>query len=303
VTRTILVTGGAGQVGIELCRRQWPDDVVLSAPRRDELDISDGASVGRWFAGHRPQCVINLAAYTAVDRAEEDVAAAFLVNAQGAAFLAEAAQRAGAPMIHVSTDYVFDGTADRPYRESDPTNPLSAYGASKLAGELAVRAAHRSAVILRTAWVVSAHRTNFIKTMLRLAATMPELRVVADQRGCPTSARDIAEALQEIALTLLDDSAARGGIYHFVNSGEASWYDLAEHVVARSGSPAAARPQVKAIATSDYPTAAHRPANSRLDTALITRTFGLTPRPWQTAVDEIIAQLVSSGRTEEAEGR
>lgn len=286
--RTLLVTGGAGQVGIELLRLKWPDSVELYAPARDELDITSAASVSDCFAVRDPRCVINCAAYTAVDKAEEQVAAAFLVNAQGPAFLAEAARRAGAPIIHVSTDYVFDGSADRPYRESDPTAPLNAYGASKLAGELAVRVANPHSVILRTAWVLSAHRTNFIKTMLRLGAANRSLRVVADQLGCPTSARDIAEALQRIALLTLDDPDTPWGTYHFVNSGETSWHGLAEHIFASAGEP---RPVVEAIPSSAYPTPARRPANSRLDTSLIAEKLGIVPRPWQDAVDEILAEL------------
>jgi len=288
VKRTVLVTGGAGQIGIELLRLRWPEWVELYAPSREELDIANEDSVTACFTVHAPRCVINPAAYTAVDKAEEEVAAAFLVNAQGAAFLAEAARRGNAPILHVSTDYVFDGAAERPYRESDPTAPLNAYGASKLAGELAVRAANRRAVILRTAWVLSPHRSNFIKTMLRLGATNPSLRVVADQHGCPTSARDIAEALQRIALRAIDDPETPWGTYHFVNSGETSWHGLAEHIFEFAG---ASRPQIEAIPSSAFPTPARRPANSRLDTSLIAEKFGIAPRPWQQAVDEILAEL------------
>jgi dTDP-4-dehydrorhamnose reductase len=294
VTRTVLVTGGAGQVGIELLRLQWPDSVQLYAPSRDELDITSADSVNSCFAARNPQCVINCAAYTAVDKAEEDVATAFLVNAQGPAFLAEAALRTDAPIIQVSTDYVFDGSADRPYRESDPTDPGNAYGASKLAGELAVRTSNLRSVILRTAWVLSAHRTNFIKTMLRLGATNPTLRVVADQFGCPTSARDIAEALQLIALRSMDDPDPPWGTYHFVNSGETSWYGLAEHIFTWQAGHGAPRPLVQAIPSSGYPTPARRPANSRLDTSLIREKFGISPRPWQEAVDEILAELATT---------
>jgi dTDP-4-dehydrorhamnose reductase len=291
VSGTILVTGGAGQVGIELLRLQWPGSLELYAPSRDELDITGADSVVACFAQRRPQCVINCAAYTAVDKAEEEVGAAFLVNAQGPAFLSEAARRASAPIMHVSTDYVFDGSAEHPYRESDRTGPINAYGASKLAGELAVRAANPRSVILRTAWVLSAHRANFVKTMLRLGATNPSLRVVADQHGCPTAARDIAEALQRIALQALKDPNTPWGTYHFVNSGETSWHGLAEHIFASRGQP---RPLVEAISTSDYPTPARRPANSRLDVSLIGERFGIAPRPWQEAVDEILSELATS---------
>jgi dTDP-4-dehydrorhamnose reductase len=291
VKRPILVTGASGQVGIEVSRLQWPAAVDLLTPSRDELNISDADSVASYFAANPPTCVINLAAYTAVDRAEEEVAAAFLVNAQGPAILAEAARRAGAPIVHVSTDYVFDGTSAAPYSETDPTRPINAYGASKLAGELAVRAANPRAVILRTAWVVSARRTNFLKTMLRLANSTPELRIIADQRGCPTSAHDIAVALQKIALHMIDDPDGPGGVYHFVNAGDTSWHGLAEHIFNWQAAQGSARPKVTAILTADYPTPARRPANSRLNTALIGETFGIHPRPWQQAIDEILSQL------------
>jgi len=255
-------------------------------------------SVAAAFATRTIDCVVNLAAYTAVDKAEEDVGTTFLVNAQGPAFLAEAARRASAPMLHVSTDYVFDGSAVAPYGESDPTRPLNAYGASKLAGELAVRAANPRTIVLRTAWVLSAHRTNFIKTMQRLALTNPVLRVVADQYGCPTSARDIAEALQLIALRAMEDPETPWGTYHFVNAGETSWHGLAEHIFDWQERRGAARPELEAITSADYPTAAKRPANSRLDTRLIARRFGITPRAWQEAVDEILSELAAMSEGE-----
>jgi dTDP-4-dehydrorhamnose reductase len=295
---TILVTGGTGQVGIEISRLRWPEAATVDAPSRDVLDITSSASVAAYFAKHRPDCVINLAAYTAVDKAEEDVGTAFLVNSQGPAFLAEAARRIGSPIIQVSTDYVFDGLAERPYREHDYTSPVNAYGASKLAGELAVRAAHPRAVILRTAWILSAHRSNFIKTMLRLGQSKSELQVVSDQRGCPTSAYDIAVALQLIALRVLSDADMPWGTYNFVNAGEASWHDLAEHIFDHEAKLGRPRPILGAIPTSGYPTPARRPANSRLDTTLITEKLGIAPRPWQEAVDDILAEL--AGRTEKA---
>jgi dTDP-4-dehydrorhamnose reductase len=300
VRNTVLVIGGAGQVGIELCRLQWPDMIEINAPSSSVLDITNAESVAAYFASLRPKCVINCAAYTAVDKAEEDVASAFLVNALGAAHLAEAARRTSAPIVHVSTDYVFDGSGNRPYLEKDPTGPLSAYGASKLAGELAVQAANMRHAIVRTAWVLSAHRSNFIKTMLRLSEAMPELRVVADQRSCPTSATDIAGALQLVALRMMDDEGTPTGIYHFVNQGEASWHELAEHIFAWREAHGAARPKVVAIPTSDYPTAARRPANSRLDTRRISETFGIRPRPWQAAIDDILLELAgTAGETQD----
>lgn len=288
----ILVTGGQGQVGIELAARDWPNGVRLSLPTRDELDIADPRSVRAFVAGRSFAAVINCAAYTAVDKAESDIGAAFAANALGPALLAEALKPAATPIVHISTDYVFDGAKDGPYLESDPINPLGVYGASKEAGEQAIRSAAARAVILRTAWVVSRHRQNFIKTMLRVGAERPVLRVVADQRGCPTSAKDLAAAAAEIALRLIADDRAPTGTYHFVNGGDTTWHGLACRVfetASRYGGPS---PTVEAIATADYPTPAKRPTNSRLSTARLTADFGIAPRPWQDATDEIVGALI-----------
>jgi dTDP-4-dehydrorhamnose reductase len=288
---TILVTGGSGQVGLELLRQTWPADLTMLAPSRAELDLSSGESIAAWFAGRQIDCIINPAAYTAVDLAEDHIGTAFQANAQGPAWLADIARERGIPLLHVSTDYVFDGALDRPYREDDPVAPLGVYGASKLAGELAVRAGAPRHVILRTAWVVSAQRNNFLKTMLRLAAERPELRVVADQHGCPTGARDIAAALHEIALAHLADASAPGGTYHFVNAGSTTWHGLAEAIMAASARCGGPHVPIVPIASADYPQRAARPANSRLDPAKLKRDFGITPRPWQETVSEIVSEL------------
>lgn len=288
---TILVTGGTGQVGLELLRQSWPATVTVLAPDRDALDLRSRESIAAWFAEHSVDCIINPAAYTAVDLAEDNVGAAFLANAQGPAWLADIARERGIPLLHVSTDYVFDGALDRPYREDDPVAPLGVYGASKLAGELAIRAGAPRHVILRTAWVISAHRNNFLKTMLRLAGDRPELRVVADQHGCPTSARDIAEALRTIALAHLADASAPCGTYHFVNAGSTTWHGLAEAVMAASAICGGPHVPVIAIGSADFPTRARRPANSRLETAKLHRDFGITPQPWQQIVDQIVSEL------------
>jgi dTDP-4-dehydrorhamnose reductase len=290
----ILITGGRGQVGIELSALAWPDGVVLHVPTRAELDLTSPHSVNTYFAGKSFAAIINPAAYTAVDKAESEIGAAFAVNALGPALLAEAAKAVGSPIVHISTDYVFDGAKDGVYDESDPVSPLGVYGASKEAGEQAVRSGFARAVILRTAWVVSAHRGNFIKTMLRLGAERPVLSVVDDQQGCPTSAADIAKAVSEIALRLIRDPGAPTGTYHFVNEGGTTWCGLARHVfqaAERFGGP---KPQVKAITTAEYPTPARRPANSRLSTAKLSAEFGICPRPWQDAMDEIVGRLLAA---------
>ena len=292
--RTILVTGGTGQVGLELLRQPWPTGVSVLAPGRDQLDLASTESIAAWFGGRQIDCIINPAAYTAVDLAEDNAGVAFLANAQGPAGLSDIARERNIPLLHVSTDYVFDGALDRPYREDDPVAPLGVYGASKLAGELAVRAGAPRHVILRTAWVISAQRNNFLKTMLRLADDRPELRVVADQHGCPTGARDIAEALRAIALAHLADASAPCGTYHFVNAGSTTWHGLAEAVMAASAARGGPHVPVVPITSSDYPQRAARPANSRLDPAKLMRDFGITPRPWQEVVGEIVNELVSA---------
>lgn len=291
----ILITGGAGQVGQELLAHEWRAGFGLLAPTREALDLADAEAVAAFFEANAVCAIINAAAYTAVDRAEEDAAGAFTANALIPAILADIARRRCIPLIHVSTDYVFDGSRDGWYQEGDPPSPLGVYGASKRAGELAVLSACPRSVILRTAWVVSTHRTNFVKTMLRLGAIRPSLGVVADQFGCPTSATDIAEALATIALRMLDDEIAPTGVYHFVNEGDASWFDLATAVFSEAG--LANPPMINPLTTAEYPTPARRPANSRLATTKFVRDFHIQPRPWRTAVAEITRKLAQKDIT------
>ena len=254
------------------------------------MDITDPGQVTE-VLGSRPfTAVINAAAYTAVDKAEDDVAQCWRVNALGPAVMADAAARAGLPIIQLSTDYVFDGRKASAYVEDDPVAPLGVYGASKEGGEQAVRTANPRHVILRTAWVVSPYGANFVKTMLRLGAERPLLRVVGDQRGSPTCAADIAQALIVIADRLIADADAPLGTYHFVNDGEATWFELAQAVFELAGAPADA-PRLEAITTADYPTRAHRPANSRLSTLKLRQDFGISPRAWRTALDDVVAEL------------
>jgi dTDP-4-dehydrorhamnose reductase len=291
----ILITGGAGQVGSELLRAPWPPGVVLHAPSRAELDLTNASSIRAAFQATPFAAVINAAAWTAVDKAESDVAAAFAANAIGPALLADETRMRDVPLIQVSTDYVFDGEKPDPYAEDDPVGPIGIYGASKLAGEMAVRLGNPRSVVLRTAWVLSVHRANFLKTMLRLAADRPVVRVVSDQRGCPTSAGDIAEALKTIVLRMIADRQAPAGIYHFVNSGEASWADLAREIFRLSGAKGGVHAEVEGIPSSEYPTPARRPGNSRLLTNRITADYAIYPRPWTEAVADIIAELRVQG--------
>jgi dTDP-4-dehydrorhamnose reductase len=290
--RPVLLTGGSGQVGTAL-RRLAPPGWELHAPSRAELDLGDPGQIAALVASRPWAAVINAGAYTAVDRAEDDVAAAWRANALGPAALAAAAAKAGTPIVHLSTDYVFDGRQERPYRETDAIGPINVYGASKAGGELAVRTAHPRHVILRTAWVVSATGSNFVKTMLRLGAERPLIRVVNDQRGCPTSADEIAAAVALVTDRLIGDSESPTGTYHFVCQGEATWFELAKAVFAVAERSGGRVPELQPIATQDYPTPAARPRNSVLDTAKIAHDYGVAPSPWFRAVRSVVQQLVA----------
>lgn len=279
----VLVTGGSGQVGTALQRLAPCFGGELVAPTRAELDLTDFASIERQVAAREWSAVINAGAYTAVDNAESEPELAHRINAEAPAVLARATAARGVPLLHVSTDYVFDGAKPAPYVEDDPVAPLGVYGVSKEAGERAVREGNPRHLILRTAWVFSPWGSNFVKTMLRLGAERPELGIVADQLGCPTSASDIAEAL----LTIAAAPELRPGTYHFVNAGEASWFDFAQAIFER----APVQPKLRAIATADYPTPAKRPANSRLATDKIMQHHAIRPRPWQDALDEVMEGL------------
>lgn len=280
----ILVTGGGGQVGTELLGLDWPDGVALHAPDREQLDLSDPASIDGVMAARRWSAVISCGAYTAVDRAESEIEPAWRVNALGPALLARRAAESHIPIVHVSTDYVFDGTKDGYYDEADPVAPINVYGASKEGGEQAVRTGNPHHAIVRTAWVVSPYRANFLKTMLRLARERDELAVVCDQRGCPTFAGDLAAALRAVTLKL-KDRPALAGTYHFVNAGEASWSEFARAIFSASAVRGGPTARVRDITTSEYPTLARRPANSRLRTDRIQDAFEVTPRPWSQALE------------------
>ncbi|WP_020181322.1 dTDP-4-dehydrorhamnose reductase [Methylopila sp. M107] len=292
----ILILGGAGQVGTELQAYRWPDGVSVSAPDRAELDVTDEAAVAGAIGARDWAAVINTAAYTAVDKAESEIAAAWRLNALAPALLAAETARKRIPLVHVSTDYVFDGTGSGAYRPDDAINPTSAYGASKAAGELAVRTTNPRHAIVRTAWVVSPHRGNFVKTMLRLAGERDKLSVVDDQHGCPTSAQDLAEALANIALRLAKSEDAPTGTFHCVNAQATTWAGFARAIVAGNAKRGGREIPVEGIPTSAYPTPARRPANSELSTESLTTAFGLRPRPWTEALDDILDRLVGPVR-------
>ncbi len=288
----ILLTGGAGQVGIELRRQDWGEGATIHAPGRDALDLADAASVERILDERPWAAVISSGAYTAVDKAESDVATAWRVNALAPAILAAATARAGIPIVQISTDYVFAGDRQGFYLEDDPVAPLGVYGASKEGGEQAVRTANPRHAIIRTAWVVGPHRANFLKTMLRLGAERDEVSVVSDQHGCPTFAGDLAGAVATVTRALIARPDARAGTYHFANAGEATWSGFATAIFAASAARGGPSARVRSITTAEYPTPARRPGNSRLATAKIEAAYGIRPRPWQDALDEAIKVLV-----------
>ena len=287
----ILVFGASGQIGREVCRAAWPPRYAILPLDRKAVDITKSAAVSAMLARETPDLVINLAAYTAVDRAESEPEVAWAANCAGAAHIAGACDESATPLVHLSTDYVFDGRKTGPYREEDAVGPLGVYGRSKEAGERAVRAAVARHMILRTAWVFGAYGANFVKTMLRLAAERPVLRVVADQRGCPTAAADIAAALMVIAAHI-ERGEAKWGTYHFVGAGAASWHSFAQAIFDRAAPQLAACPQVEPITTEQYPTPARRPMNSVLDCRKIEEVFGISSPPWRTALATVIRELL-----------
>jgi dTDP-4-dehydrorhamnose reductase len=297
---TILLLGGHGQLGHALQHGLAPLGHVRVMTRAD-ADLSDPdalrVALRRMAETFKPTVVVNAAAYTAVDQAQTNAETAHAVNAQSPAVLAELAQDWGATLVHYSTDYVFDGTGSQPWQETDAPHPLSVYGASKLAGEQAVRAVCARHLLLRTSWVVGEHGGNFLKTMLRLAGERESLRVVADQIGAPTSAALLTDVTVQLirAMQGADDQDPRWGTYHVAAAGETSWHGYAQHVIAGAmhrGAVLKTTPdQVHPIATTEYPLPAPRPMNSRLNTQKIQHTFGVTLPAWQQGVDAILDHL------------
>ena len=287
----ILLTGKNGQVGWELARALLPLGRA-HAFGHAELDLADAAAVRRTLDEVQPDVIVNAAAYTAVDKAESETELANAINAAAPALLAQEAARRGALLIHYSTDYVFDGAKAAPYVESDATNPLSAYGRSKLAGEEGIRASGCDHLIFRTSWVYAARGANFLRTILRLAAEREALRVVADQIGAPTWARLIAEATAHALRQALRERSGGtfdSGVFHLAAAGETSWHGFASAIVAGRGGLRVQ--QVTPIATAEYPLPAPRPANSRLNTDAVRARFGLTLPDWQTCLQLCLEEL------------
>jgi dTDP-4-dehydrorhamnose reductase len=289
----VVVTGREGQVVRSLIERA-PANVEIVCAGRPDLDLagSEDAIVAA-ITSARPDVVVSAAAYTQVDKAESDPETAFAVNERGPRAIAIAARKCGVPLVHLSTDYVFDGTKASPYVEEDPTRPASVYGASKLAGEQAVLAEHDNSAVLRTAWVYSPFGSNFVKTMLRLAGDRDEIGVVADQRGNPTSALDIADGVLAIAANLSGgDEPEQRGVFHMTAAGEASWAEFAKAIFACSADVGGPRARVRHIRTADYPTAATRPANSRLDSSKLAEAHGVRLPDWRQSMTKVVSRLI-----------
>ena len=291
MSENILVLGRNGQVARELAKLGPPPGFEMAFLGRDRFDLMSGADPSALIEAYTPAAVINAAAYTAVDKAESEPDAAFLLNRDAPAGLARACAMGDVPFVHFSTDYVFDGTKPEPYVETDPICPLGVYGASKAEGEAAVIGAGGRSGVLRTSWVYSSFGANFVKTMLRLAESRDEIGVVADQLGRPTWAEDCARGALRLALGLLEDEVPGGQVFHLAGAEDASWADFAEAIFERSAARGGNRPKVRRITTADYPTPAARPANSRLDCAKITAALGWPMRPWRESLTACFEEL------------
>ena len=295
----ILVTGVHGQVGHALLQTLDSHHEIVALDRT-QLDLTDADAIRRVVQSIRPALIINPAAYPAVDKAESEPALAHAINATAPAVLAEAAAKLNAGLIHFSTDYVFDGNKDTPYVETDGVNPLSVYGRSKLAGEIAIQSIGLPHLILRTSWVYGPHGKNFLKTMLRLSAERDQLKVVADQWGAPTSSNAIATAVNQLLNVWQMNIASQSGVYHFTNSGSTTWHGFTRAIIyayeaqeARLGLPSlkVKANAVAAITTADYPTPAVRPHNSRLDQTKLNQTFGVALPAWEQSLQAVMQQI------------
>ncbi|HUW72908.1 MAG TPA: dTDP-4-dehydrorhamnose reductase [Methyloceanibacter sp.] len=284
----IMVFGAGGQIGRHVIETGSLAGCEAVGLTRAEADICDPAAVAKAIGRHAPTIIVNAAAYTAVDKAETEMEQAFAVNRDGAAVLAQAAAEAGLPLIHLSTDYVFDGLNRTPYLEDDPVSPQGAYARSKEAGERAVREVHDRHLILRTSWVYGPFGTNFLRTILRLGAERDELAIVDDQTGCPTATGDLAVAIMALAQRIENGGSNDWGTYHYAGADMVTWHGFATMIFAEAAKFGRKAPRLRPIATADYPTAAPRPAYSVLGTEKLRRAFGIEPRPLR---DSLVASL------------
>ena len=291
----ILIYGAAGQLGHELMRQGRNLGLDVSGSDQPQTDLTDPARLRTDFSHYHPALVINAAAYTHVDAAESEPELAMAVNKDGPAHLARLCAPKKIPLIHISTDYVFDGTKRTPYRETDPISPLGVYGRSKAAGDTAVRNILAEHIILRTAWLYGSHGQNFVKTILKLARERNEIQVVSDQYGCPTCAADLAEAILTISSKLQHRPEVKWGTYHYCGKGIISWYDLAQAIVDISGRYGKAKTtRVEPIKSADYASQTKRPAYSALDCSRIAKNFGILQKPWRPSLEITLQQLCAT---------
>ena len=288
----LLIIGSNGQLGWELCQRGKPHGFNIIPLDIPEFDITDPAAIKKVVNQPGVSLVINAAAYTAVDKAESEPKKAFAINCDGPADLAASCNEAGIPLVHISTDYVFDGTREEPYLETDPLSPLGVYGKSKAEGETIVRSLLTDHIIIRTAWLYGIHGNNFVKTMLSLGKEKETLRVVADQYGCPTSAADLAEAILTIAEQIKERPDIPWGTYHYCGKGKTTWHGFAEKIfeLAKQYNLFSIK-KVIPVTTAEYPTPAKRPLNSVMDCSMLTKNFGILPAPWQESLERMLRQL------------
>ena len=291
----ILLTGANGQVGWELSNRSGQQGFEVLALDRSDLDITDPVSVKREVNRTGVSLVVNAAGYTAVDEAESEPELAFAANRDGPAHLASACEKVGIPLVHISTDYVFDGQKQESYLVTDPVSPVGVYGKSKAAGEGAVRERLPEHVILRTSWVYGVRGHNFVKTMLRLGQEREVVQVVADQYGCPTYAADLAETILRVAAQVLEGRQVHWGTYHYCGKGVTSWYGFAEEIFRLASEYESLKvKRVEPISTAEYPTPAQRPVNSILDCSVLEKTFGIHPQPWAESLARMLDVLFSA---------
>jgi dTDP-4-dehydrorhamnose reductase len=294
----ILVTGSNGQVGWELSRGGANKGFDILHRDRAALDITDQRAVDKEISGSGPSLVVNAAAYTAVDQAESEPKLAFGANRDGPANLASACAKAEIPLIHISTDYVFDGHKKGFYVETDPVAPMGVYGESKAAGEKEIRSSLPNHLIIRTSWVYGVRGNNFVKTMLRLGRERDVIQAVADQYGCPTYAADLADTIMLIAAQIQENRKIAWGTYHYCGKGLTSWYGLSEEIFSLAKQYSSLRVKtIEAIHTPDYPTPAKRPLNSALDCSLIEKTFNIQPKPWRESLAQMIKRMFSVGKS------
>ena len=288
-----LIIGSKGQLGSELVRECKRNDFSFLALDLPEFNITDTSQVKKTLADFKPSIVINASAYTNVDKAETDLEIAFSVNSDGPVNLAASCDKNRIPIIHISTDYVFDGSKGQPYTESDPVSPIGVYGKSKEQGESKLRSILKQHIILRTSWLYGAYGNNFVKTMLRLGIENEIIQVVSDQYGCPTCAADLAEAVVDISKQIIQSSKIAWGTYHYCGSGITTWHKFAKAIFEIASQYQNYKvSSVEAITTAQYPTRTKRPAYSALDCGLIKKHFGITQKPWQGSLEKTIARIL-----------